>query len=667
MGTSSLGRATAIGLAVLLVMVLGVMMAASSIQQLWCSMSGVGGNDADPTDAGDSTVPLPSSDPAARLQVSVVSWNSYYRNSVGNILRGFDAIEAAGGDVVGLQEQNSDSKRRELARRLAPEWAFVGLQTRQPIAYRTADYQLLASGVVKAHGPHRIEPGAGGRSVGTKWVVWVELRDVHTRATFAVVGDHKIAAVEHSGHPRKDNPVRVRLWHEEDKAVGRVIAQFAPLGIPIFKTADENLAARPRSAFGYDELMKKRGMYSNWRVLGYPNRGTHGTRLIDYVWSTTRLAAPVRQRILGKFGSDHSILVVDLDNKQAAVATRSAQAATTLAVTVPKEVGGGQPAAAKVGGSLRRQQVENAKLIAEGVRAAGGSGRAVYVALVAAVGESDLINVTYGDAAGPDSRGLFQQRNSWGTLAQRLNPVWAAWAFMLGPHQSGRGGLLQLRGWENLPVTLAIHRVQINANSNHYTKFESRAAEIGKQAGIDFDAPAGAGGRVATSSAAPCPTSAQTPDAGGPAIGSGPCPLDGLHAPKKANARDCNAALIWLSRAVDTGDRAWYRRCMALVAVAYGWRYSGNDTAYIGAQRVVAGGQMHTSRTGIPKGAVLWWDGRRTGNSAGHVAIYDGNGHIFSNDVSGHGTVGQVAWDYPEKQWGQRFIGWSAPYFPNAG
>lgn len=333
MGTSSLGRATAIGLAVLLVTVLGVMMAASSIQQLWCSVSGVGGNDADPTDAGDSTVPLPSSDPAARLQVSVVSWNSYYRNSVGNILRGFDAIEAAGGDVVGLQEQNSESKRRELARRLAPAWAFVGLQTRQPIAYRTADYQLLASGVVKAHGPHRIEPGPGGKSVGTKWVVWVELRDVHTRATFAVVGDHKIAAVEHSGHPRKDNPVRVRLWHEEDKAVGRVIAQLEPLGIPIFKTADENLAARRNSAFGYDELMKKRGMYSNWRVLGYSNRGTHGSRLIDYVWSTTRLAAPVRQRVLGKFGSDHSILVVDLDNQEAA--SVAAVATTSGASTRP--------------------------------------------------------------------------------------------------------------------------------------------------------------------------------------------------------------------------------------------------------------------------------------------------------------------------------------------
>ena len=30
----------------------------------------------------------------------------------------------------------------------------------------------------------------------------------------------------------------------------------------------------------------------------------------------------------------------------------------------------------------------------------------------------------------------------------------------------GRGGLLQLKGWDQMPVTLAIHRVQINADGS---------------------------------------------------------------------------------------------------------------------------------------------------------------------------------------------------------
>ena len=340
--TSSDGHRTklivlvAAGVAVLLVFVASALILPSAKQFLLGSQAcNVISTDdgSTPGAGGDNAVPLPATNPSARLKVSIVSWNTYYKNSTANIVRGFRAIEAAGGASVGLQEQNSRAKLRDLQRRLAPEWAFVGTDTRQPIAYRTSDYQLIASGVVKEHGPHKIESGPGGKSVGTKWVVWVELQDVHTRARFIHINDHKIAAVEHSGHPRKDNPTRVRLWHEEDQAVGRLVAQLKPLGVPLFKTADENLAAKADAkvrdkGFAYVQ-MQKRGMYSNWRVLGYPKKGTHGTRAIDYVWSTTNLAAPVRQRILGKYGSDHSILVVDLDNQKAASTSRTAQASLT--------------------------------------------------------------------------------------------------------------------------------------------------------------------------------------------------------------------------------------------------------------------------------------------------------------------------------------------------
>lgn len=161
--------------------------------------------------------------------------------------------------------------------------------------------------------------------------------------------------------------------------------------------------------------------------------------------------------------------------------------------------------------TTRRQQIVNARLVEQGVRTAGGSGRAVYVALVTVVGESDLINVNYGDKAGPDSRGLFQQRASWGTVSQRMNPAWAAGAFMLGPHQGGKGGLLQLPGWEQLPVTTAIHRVQINDDPSYYSRFEARAREIGQQAGVDFDAPSGTGaGTACADSAAGTDTSTVT-------------------------------------------------------------------------------------------------------------------------------------------------------------
>ena len=52
------------------------------------------------------------------------------------------------------------------------------------------------------------------------------------------------------------------------------------------------------------------GLYSNWRVLGYPRDGTHGNRLIDGIFSTTRTVAPVRQQILNHYGSDHRAVLV---------------------------------------------------------------------------------------------------------------------------------------------------------------------------------------------------------------------------------------------------------------------------------------------------------------------------------------------------------------------
>ena len=56
-------------------------------------------------------------------------------------------------------------------------------------------------------------------------------------------------------------------------------------------------------------------MYSNWRVLGYPRDGTHGNRLIDGIFSTTRTVAPVRQQILDHYGSDHRAVLVQYTNR----------------------------------------------------------------------------------------------------------------------------------------------------------------------------------------------------------------------------------------------------------------------------------------------------------------------------------------------------------------
>lgn len=75
-----------------------------------------------------------------------------------------------------------------------------------------------------------------------------------------------------------------------------------------------------------------------------------------------------------------------------------------------------------------QEQIQNAAIIAKVGRSMGASSRDIQIALSAALVESGLNNINYGDR---DSLGLFQQRPSqgWGTPEQVTNPAYAATQF----------------------------------------------------------------------------------------------------------------------------------------------------------------------------------------------------------------------------------------------
>ncbi|MDR2257197.1 MAG: hypothetical protein LBE25_14550 [Arthrobacter sp.] len=91
--------------------------------------------------------------------------------------------------------------------------------------------------------------------------------------------------------------------------------------------------------------------------------------------------------------------------------------------------------------------------------------RATSIALATAYQESKLRNLDYGDTAGPDSRGLFQQRPSqgWGTQAQVMDPVYAAGAFF---------DELVTFDYQNMTVTQAAQKVQRSAFPEAYADHE---------------------------------------------------------------------------------------------------------------------------------------------------------------------------------------------------
>jgi hypothetical protein len=96
--------------------------------------------------------------------------------------------------------------------------------------------------------------------------------------------------------------------------------------------------------------------------------------------------------------------------------------------------------------------------------------RAKQIGVMTAIGESNLRNLEYGDKAGPDSRGIFQQRSNWGPLADRMDPYTAAFNFY---HR-----LFGIVSWNTLPPTQVAHTVQGNADPGYYTKYFSRASKV---------------------------------------------------------------------------------------------------------------------------------------------------------------------------------------------
>lgn len=147
---------------------------------------------------------------------------------------------------------------------------------------------------------------------------------------------------------------------------------------------------------------------------------------------------------------------------------------------------------------IREEQIANAKAIDQAAQQVGLSGEASRLAIIAAFGESTLINLDYGDQVNgvrnPDgslatSYGLFQQQTSqgWGTKEQVMDPTYAATSFFTGPKHDNKGGLVAVAGWEDMEPTLAIHAVQRNADPNHYATFYSAADEIIAAAEINTD------------------------------------------------------------------------------------------------------------------------------------------------------------------------------------
>jgi hypothetical protein len=95
--------------------------------------------------------------------------------------------------------------------------------------------------------------------------------------------------------------------------------------------------------------------------------------------------------------------------------------------------------------------------------------RAVTIALAAALQESKLHNLSYGDR---DSVGIFQQRPSqgWGPAIRLQDPVYATTRFF--------AALTRVHGYATMPVSQAAQEVQHSADGSAYAQWTDMAGQL---------------------------------------------------------------------------------------------------------------------------------------------------------------------------------------------
>ncbi|CAM5453731.1 hypothetical protein SALBM311S_05310 [Streptomyces alboniger] len=325
---------------------------------------------------------------------------------------------------------------------------------------------------------------------------------------------------------------------------------------------------------------------------------------------------------------------------------------------------------------LHAQQIKNAKIIDSEAIKAKLSGRATLIALMTGLQESTLLNLDHGDR---DSVGVFQQRPStgWGSKEQIMDVHYAARMFFLGGDGGDPPGLTDIKGWENEDLGAAAQAVQRSAAPTLYAGQESEARRIAKEAGINLtrvgkantqptDTPSG-GTSAPSGAPSGAPTERceneggqqDTPAKPGTAFHDG----DASWPAEVKNPRSTADAVAWARREAESGSTEWYRRCLAFVAIANGWSFSGTNYA-IDHYWEMPSRMRHNRDRNPPVGALMYWS---TDSRAGHVAIYVGNGEIASNDIREPGRISIVPATDIESKWGATYQGWAPPYFPKGG
>ncbi|MBO0727922.1 MAG: peptidoglycan DD-metalloendopeptidase family protein [Acidimicrobiaceae bacterium] len=319
------------------------------------------------------------------------------------------------------------------------------------VLWRTDTWHRLAAGRIRIVSADHVDYG-GRLRVWNRYATWVLLANSHNQQ-LAIVSVHQMTNPDRIG---PDKPRRRLQYGQGMDAVLGLVTTLSAHG-PVFIGGDFNV--HPSQA-GEPWTAPAKMATDGYRWY---------ERDVDYLFYPAAQGARRTGGWSGPMDSDHPWIASSfrLPSNQPRQQRTVSPAVSTVASTSPA----GAP------GLDAEQSANAAKIIAAG-RAPGvypgyPDGlpvRGQAIAIMTALGESGLRVLDHGDTAGPDSRGLFQQRSSWGSLADRMDPTVSATLFY--------NALIQVPGWQTIQPTLAAHAVQRNADPHYYTQFWDQAASI---------------------------------------------------------------------------------------------------------------------------------------------------------------------------------------------
>lgn len=318
-----------------------------------------------------------------------------------------------------------------------------------------------------------------------------------------------------------------------------------------------------------------------------------------------------RLPVIGAVAASPFVLILGIalaaTSGSATGATSAAAATAAICGLTPAEVG----AEVGDGSTLDADQIGNARIIHSVGVSMNLPERAMVIAIATAMQESSLRNLT--TAVDLDSLGLFQQRPSqgWGSPAELTDPTYASKAF----YQR----LVQVPGWETLPLTQAAQAVQLSNVPDAYAQWEPIAIQL-----------------VTTFTGATAACATGNGDAGPSAD---PVPLPPGFTLPPETPQPVSIAVAWALQQLGTpyswggsctaahsGDPAKQCDCSSLMQQAY--RAGGVTLSRTTFEQVYEGVPVYDLNTVRP-GDLLFKAGTDgTASSPGHVGMYIGEGLI---------------------------------------